>query len=206
MKPKIERIPHRFKCQNCFAFAHPSVVIPSRPPPAKQEIFPLGNCWATAHSIRHKSVIVHHHVLQVKNTGATPTTFDSSDFSAAAAAATMSGFDHTVGSSAFLFCNWFKHMKMYKIVGLILLCLFVVPIVTHYYLLNVSVGAVSLTLQHNKPPPTVQVENDVAEPNVHRSRSQLDAYEDFSSLKASDLKLRIDEMLRIKVSTKNQIE
>lgn len=30
-------------------------------------------------------------------------------------------------------------MKMYKIVGLILLFLFVVPIITHYYLWNVSV-------------------------------------------------------------------
>lgn len=34
--------------------------------------------------------------------------------------------------------------------------------------------------------------------NVYKSRSQLEAFEDFSSLRAADLKLRIDEMLRIK--------
>lgn len=34
----------------------------------------------------------------------------------------------------------------------------------------------------------------------HRSRSQLEVFEDYSSLKATDLKLRIDEMLRIKSS------
>lgn len=36
--------------------------------------------------------------------------------------------------------------------------------------------------------------------DVHHSRSQLDAYEDFTNLRASDLKLRIEEMLRIKVT------
>lgn len=34
--------------------------------------------------------------------------------------------------------------------------------------------------------------------DVHRTRSKLEAFEDFSTLKASDLKLRIEEMLRIK--------
>lgn len=37
--------------------------------------------------------------------------------------------------------------------------------------------------------------------DVHHSRSQLDAYEDFTNLRASDLKLRIEEMLRIKVNS-----
>lgn len=44
------------------------------------------------------------------------------------------------------------------------------------------------------------MESDGASRDIYRTRSQLDAYEDFSSLRASDLKLRIDEMLRIKVS------
>lgn len=43
------------------------------------------------------------------------------------------------------------------------------------------------------------MDNDVSAADIHRSRSQLDAYEDFGSLKAYDLKLRIEEMLRIKV-------
>lgn len=45
----------------------------------------------------------------------------------------------------------------------------------------------------------LQVDSDINDTDVHRSRSQLDTYEDFSSLRASDLKLRIEEMLRIKV-------
>lgn len=46
------------------------------------------------------------------------------------------------------------------------------------------------------------MDNDVSAADIHRSRSQLDAYEDFGSLKAYDLKLRIEEMLRIKVNKK----
>jgi hypothetical protein len=43
-----------------------------------------------------------------------------------------------------------------------------------------------------------QVESNVPNGDVHRTRSKLEAFEDFSTLKASDLKLRIEEMLRIK--------
>lgn len=35
-------------------------------------------------------------------------------------------------------CNWLKHIKVYKIVCLILVLLFVIPMLAHYYLLNVS--------------------------------------------------------------------
>lgn len=35
---------------------------------------------------------------------------------------------------------------------------------------------------------------------MHHARPLLDAYEDFSSMRASDLKMRIEELLRIKVS------
>lgn len=45
---------------------------------------------------------------------------------------------------------------------------------------------------------SLQVESTGHEKPVHRTRSQLDAYEDFSTMRASDLKLRIDEMLHIK--------
>lgn len=44
-----------------------------------------------------------------------------------------------------------------------------------------------------------QVESNGMDKNIYRSRSQLDAYEDFSTMRASDLKIRIDEMLHIKV-------
>lgn len=43
------------------------------------------------------------------------------------------------------------------------------------------------------------MEADISETEIHHSRSQLDVYEDISNLRASDLKLRIEEMLRIKV-------
>lgn len=44
-----------------------------------------------------------------------------------------------------------------------------------------------------------QVESDNSETEIHHSRSQLDVYEDISNFRAPDLKLRIEEMLRIKV-------
>lgn len=44
-----------------------------------------------------------------------------------------------------------------------------------------------------------QVETESQNNNAFRTRSQLDVYEDYTSLKAADLKLRIDEMIRIKV-------
>lgn len=46
------------------------------------------------------------------------------------------------------------------------------------------------------------MEAEVNEAEIHHSRSQLDVYEDISNLRASDLKLRIEEMLRIKVNQK----
>lgn len=39
---------------------------------------------------------------------------------------------------SFSMCNWFKHIKVYKIVCLILMLLFVVPMLAHYYILNVG--------------------------------------------------------------------
>lgn len=124
----------------------------------------------------------------------------------------MSGYDgsilyrpinsNNIGSLSSTICNWFKHMKMYKIVLLILTLLFAVPMLAHYYILNVSVhfsffSRFSVLIICFK---YLQVESNLGESDVHRSRSQLDAYEDFSSLRASDLKLRIEEMLRIKVN------
>lgn len=45
------------------------------------------------------------------------------------------------------------------------------------------------------------MEPEINEAEIHHSRSQLDVYEDISNLRASDLKLRIEEMLRIKVGS-----
>lgn len=108
------------------------------------------------------------------------------------------------GGFSLSICNWFKHIKVYKILCLILILMFIVPMLAHYFILNVSNPMltcrlsefVSLTICFY-----YQVESDISDSDAHRSRSQLDAYEDFSSLRASDLKLRIEEMLRIKVNT-----
>lgn len=38
-----------------------------------------------------------------------------------------------------MMCNMLKHMRLYKIMGLVFTFLFVVPLITHYFLLNVRV-------------------------------------------------------------------
>lgn len=119
----------------------------------------------------------------------------------------MSNFDssvpyHPVGTQNISVCTWLKHIKVYKIVLLVLLVLVTVPLIIHYYLISVS--TYKLKSRSRKKQNEIiysKVESDIQH-NVHRSRSQLEAFEDFSSLKASDLKLRIDEMIRIKVSYK----
>ncbi|XP_012160815.1 exostosin-3 isoform X2 [Ceratitis capitata] len=74
--------------------------------------------------------------------------------------------------------TWFRFPRLYKLLVPILLILVLWPLFAHRSLLNSN--------------------NDVAFTDVHRSRPLLDAYEDFSSMRASDLKMRIEEMLRIK--------
>ncbi|EDW71425.1 exostosin-3 [Drosophila virilis] len=73
---------------------------------------------------------------------------------------------------------WMRQCRLYKFTILILLLLVLLPLIAHRKLLNAELDA----------PPT----------DVHRTRPLLDAYEDFSAMRASDLKMRIEEMLRIK--------
>ncbi|XP_011184654.1 exostosin-3 isoform X2 [Zeugodacus cucurbitae] len=81
------------------------------------------------------------------------------------------------GTSGMIF-TWFRFQRVYKFLLLTLFILVLWPLFAHYSLLN----------------PT----NDVPSADIHRSRPLLDAYEDFSSMRASDLKMRIEEMLHIK--------
>ncbi|XP_053964618.1 exostosin-3 [Anastrepha ludens] len=74
--------------------------------------------------------------------------------------------------------TWFRFQRIYKLILLVLLLLVLWPLFAHRSLLNPG--------------------TDVPSTDVHRSRPLLDAYEDFSSMRASDLKMRIEEMLRIK--------
>lgn len=79
------------------------------------------------------------------------------------------------------------NIKLSRILILVTVALVTVPLFTHYYISN--------------------VERDRERPllDVHRSRTKLEAYEDFSALKASDLKMRIQEMLRIKGSVSTEL-
>ncbi|XP_015120556.1 exostosin-3 [Diachasma alloeum] len=81
--------------------------------------------------------------------------------------------------------HWIAHMKLSRIIILIASILFIVPLFTHYYLSKVEAESPLM--------------------DIHRTRSKLEAFEDFTSMKASDLKSRIEEMLRIKVSVSNEL-
>lgn len=114
----------------------------------------------------------------------------------------------SLGGFCSAFCgsinSWFRHYRIYKTVLLILLLLVLLPLFAHRSLLNVSRGNRSQHTHHrffvlNLLFP-FQPDNDVPQLDLHRQRPLLDAYEDFSSMRASDLKMRIEELLRIKVS------
>ncbi|XP_034101913.1 exostosin-3 [Drosophila albomicans] len=74
--------------------------------------------------------------------------------------------------------SWIRQWRHYKCIVLILMLLVLLPLLAHRKLLN--------------------AEQDIPPADVHRSRPLLDAYEDFSTMRAGDLKMRIEEMLRIK--------
>ncbi|XP_037948304.1 exostosin-3 [Teleopsis dalmanni] len=74
--------------------------------------------------------------------------------------------------------SYFRNFRVYKLILLILFMLVLLPLIAHRKLLN--------------------PENDVPTSDALRRRPLLDAYEDFSSMRASELKMRIEEMLRIK--------
>uniref|UniRef100_A0AAG5CYZ3 glucuronosyl-galactosyl-proteoglycan 4-alpha-N-acetylglucosaminyltransferase n=1 Tax=Anopheles atroparvus TaxID=41427 RepID=A0AAG5CYZ3_ANOAO len=96
----------------------------------------------------------------------------------------MSSYDALGGSGSGVLSgigglwHWLKHMKLYRVILLVTLCFLMGPFIFYHLLQNDESNA-----PHN---------------DIHRTRSQLDTFEEVSPLKAADLKLRIDEMLRIK--------
>ncbi|XP_058450453.1 exostosin-3 [Malaya genurostris] len=91
----------------------------------------------------------------------------------------MSSYESLLGNSTSSgICNWFKRKKLYRIGVIIAVCLLLIPFVFYCLLQN--------------------DESSTPSNDIHRTRSQLEAFEDISPIKAADLKLRIDEMLRIK--------
>ena len=101
--------------------------------------------------------------------------------------------------------SWFRHYRIYKTILLILLLLVLLPLFAHRSLLNVrkliyALNGVKLIEILFSFLVILKPDNDVPQLDLHRARPLLDAYEDFSSMRASDLKMRIEELLRIKVS------
>ena len=81
------------------------------------------------------------------------------------------------------FCHWLSTVRLSRIIFCILIVLVIIPIVTHYYLSNVG---------------SEQSES-------FHSRNKLDLPDDLGSAKASEVKVRIEEMLRIKMSVNNEL-
>lgn len=83
-------------------------------------------------------------------------------------------------------CYRLGHMKLSRIIILVSITLFLVPLITHYYLSSVE-SRVSLSS------------------NVHDVHSHLDLSEDYSVLKAQELRTRVEELIRIKGSVSSEL-
>jgi len=81
------------------------------------------------------------------------------------------------------FFHWLSTVRLSRIILSILIVLVIVPIITHIYLSKVTSEQTETFLSRNK----------------------LDLPDDLSSAKASELKIRIEEMLRIKISVNNEL-
>jgi len=81
-------------------------------------------------------------------------------------------------------CHWISTVRLSRIILCILVILVTVPIITHYYISNVG-----------------NVQSD----SFH-SRSKLDFPDDLASVKGHELKVRIEEMMHIKISVNNELQ
>jgi len=81
------------------------------------------------------------------------------------------------------FCRWISTVRLSRIILCILIILVTTPIITHYYLTSVG-----------------NVQSD-----TFNSRSKLDFPDDLVSVKGHELKVRIEEMMHIKISVKNEL-
>ncbi|XP_028038241.1 exostosin-3 isoform X1 [Bombyx mandarina] len=83
------------------------------------------------------------------------------------------------------FCLWLGHLKLSRVIILVSVILFVVPLFTHYYLSKYESMSIS------------QGDNAL--------RYNLEAFSDISTKNVADLKVRIEEMLRIKASVSTEL-
>lgn len=81
-------------------------------------------------------------------------------------------------------CHWMSTVRLSRVILCILFVLVTVPIITHYYLSKVG-------SDH--------------QPESFHSRNKLDLPDDLGSAKAAEVKVRIEEMLRIKISVNNEL-
>ncbi|XP_022918959.1 exostosin-3 [Onthophagus taurus] len=78
----------------------------------------------------------------------------------------------------------FRQVKLYRIITLVAVVLFVIPWIAHYYLSSVERNSIRIT---------------------HGAHSHLDLPEDFGSVKDMDLQARLEELLRIKGSVSSEL-
>ncbi|XP_049887333.1 exostosin-3 [Pectinophora gossypiella] len=83
------------------------------------------------------------------------------------------------------FCQWLGHLKLSRVILTVSVILFVVPLVTHYYLSKYESTTSSMGIN-----------------SIHHT---LEALGDLSTVNVADLKLRIEEMLRIKASVSTEL-
>ncbi|KAJ8683504.1 hypothetical protein QAD02_019296 [Eretmocerus hayati] len=92
---------------------------------------------------------------------------------------------HHMGPGGRDILHWLSRIKLPRLALLILVMLCIVPLFTHYYL--------------------SKVETDLSNLDIHQTRSKLEGFHDFTSMKATELKARIEEMLGIKQSVSNEL-
>ncbi|KAG6460744.1 exostosin-3 isoform X2 [Manduca sexta] len=83
------------------------------------------------------------------------------------------------------FCQWLGHLKLSRVILLVTVILFVVPLFTHYYL--------------------SKYESMSGLKGANSMRHTLEVLGDISTTNVADLKLRIEEMLRIKASVSTEL-
>lgn len=81
-------------------------------------------------------------------------------------------------------CQWLVQIRLSRLIAILLLLLIIIPLVAHYYLSKV---------------------NESGSSEVHHSRYKLDTLEEYNAPKISDLRFRIEELLRIKLSVSNEL-
>ncbi|XP_045761073.1 exostosin-3 [Maniola jurtina] len=82
-------------------------------------------------------------------------------------------------------CQWLGHLKLSRVILMVSVILFIVPLITHYYLSKYETSSMSS--------------------GANNMRHTLEALGDLSTMNVVDLKIRIEEMLRIKASVSTEL-